>query len=156
MEPLVHRHDYTQTMTYKIFLAWKSKPTQCVSFEDALALIRRHVHTPESYEVHFSNDLTTTVRKRDRRYRLLHGDRLLAENTDVLLPTPWAGNGLLSYSRTGGRRTWELPPDWHGITRAELHHLTAKATMPLGTLAVNAGQITLGLQPGQAIYLLPL
>jgi hypothetical protein len=40
MGSYVYRHQYHQTLTYKIFHAWKSKPEQFVSFAQALELIR--------------------------------------------------------------------------------------------------------------------
>ena len=117
--------------------------------------ILRHVHTADSYEVHFADDVRTVVRKNDRRFHLWQGDRLLAENTDLLLPAPWAGQECVAYSRQGGRRTWEMPPDWKSVTRVELEDLTPTAVRRLAPQSVTKGLITLDLQPRQAVCVRP-
>lgn len=117
--------------------------------------ICRHVHTREDYEVYFSDDVRTSVRKRDRHFRLIQGERLLVENGDLLLPAPWAGQECIAYSHHGGQRTWELPPDWHDVTRVEIHQLTPTGAHLLAQQTINDGRLTLELQPQQAVCLRP-
>ena len=117
--------------------------------------ILRHVHTAASYEVHFADDVRTAIRKTDRQFHLWQGDRLLAENADLLLPAPWAGQECIAYSRAGGRRTWELPRDWKAVTCVELDDLTPTVVRRLAPQSVTQGRITLDLQPRQAVGVRP-
>ncbi len=118
--------------------------------------ILRHVQDRETYEVHFSDGVKTAVRKSDRHFRLTQHDRVLAEDADVMLPAPWAGQECIAYSRLGGRRTWELPPEWNAVTRVEIRRLTPSEIVPQGIAAVSDGRVALDLAPRQPVSLCPV
>ena len=115
----------------------------------------QHLQTRETYEVHFADHVKTSIRKSDRRCHLTQGDRLMAENTDLLLPAPWAGQDYLAYSREGCCRTWDLPPEWNGATRVAVQQVTPTEVRPLPAIPITGKQITLKLNPRQALSLRP-
>lgn len=117
--------------------------------------IIQHVHTPERYEVHFSNDVITSVHKHDRHFVLKQGDTVLVENTDVCLPALWREWECIAYSKNGCSREWELPLEWSGISRVEVRTLYPTTGDVLGSQPVKNRRITFSLQPGQAVTLSP-
>lgn len=118
--------------------------------------VERHVNTRTHYEVHFTDAVRTSVRKSDRHFELTHGDRLLVENTTLLLPVPWAGNTWLAYSREGGTRAWDLPLVWPNDVMLEVQVLGPTGSACQGTVQTQGRRVTLDLAPRQPLILTPL
>ena len=113
-------------------------------------------HSRESYAVHFTGDVVSSVRIADRHYTLHQGDRVLVDGTNTFVPALWRDKEIIAYSKTGSRREWELPPDWNSV-----RHVAVRGLWPLNTarteeLNVTNGRLVLTLQPGEAVYIEPV
>jgi hypothetical protein len=114
--------------------------------------IIEHTHTAQSYEVHFTDEVKTSVRIADRHLQLTQGARVLVDGTDVFLPASWSGNEWMAFSKDGCVRSWPLPPDWQGETEVQAQTLIGNASTEV---TVNEDTLQLQLQPGQAVVLRP-
>lgn len=113
----------------------------------------KHVHTPDVYEVYFSSNVVTSVRKSDRHFILKQGDSIFVENTDLCLPALWRDWECIAYSENGCSREWELPINWQGISQVRIQSLYPISGRILGTKPVRNRRVKLLLNPGEAIYI---
>jgi hypothetical protein len=114
--------------------------------------IVQHVHTAESYEVHFTDEVKTSVRVTDRHLQLTWGTQVLVDGTDVFLPASWSGNQWMAFSKDGCERSWPLPPEWQGATQVQAQTVVGNSSTEA---TVHGDTLHLHLQPGQAVVVVP-
>jgi hypothetical protein len=117
--------------------------------------IIHHVHTRESYEVHFTESVKTEVRDEGKKFTMRQEDRVLQEDSDIFLPALWRENECIAYSRGGCKREWPLPPAWKGISRVAIHNLFPRADGKVREAKASNGRVTISLEPAQAVYVTP-
>jgi hypothetical protein len=85
-----------------------------------------------------------------------HG-RLIVDGTDVFAPALWRKTReIMAFSAIGyASRRWELPPEWHDVQAVDLYAITTNGLATQGTVSVEQGHVTLAMQAGQAISLVP-
>lgn len=113
----------------------------------------KHVHTADSYEVHYSGNIVSSVTVEDETYSLREGDRVWIDDTDVCMPAAWLENTLLAYSKTGGTREWQVPADWPADGCLELREWDTPE--PSRQIPLNNGCFKLELRAQQAVWLTP-
>jgi hypothetical protein len=81
----------------------------------------------------------------------------ILQGNDCCVPLVWKPKpALIAYSRNGcASKTWKLPADWMRVKTAETTNVTVDSLTFAGTIAINDGQVTLALAPGQALMLTP-
>ncbi|MCP5520481.1 MAG: hypothetical protein H7A46_02890 [Verrucomicrobiales bacterium] len=89
----------------------------------------------------------------------IHVDVFIAqrEDDDLFVPALWNPREIIAYSRDGYvHRAWRLPEDWQGVNRVHLHRITLKGLVLLDDrVGVDAGRLTLSLQPDEAVSISP-
>jgi hypothetical protein len=114
----------------------------------------RHIHDEDTYAVHFTDDVTTSVRKADRYLTMRQGDRLLLDGTDCCVPAQWRERECIAYSRSGSTRAWALPESWQ-VSRVQIETIVPDGARQLSELPAPGGRVTLTLQPGEAVWVTP-
>lgn len=117
--------------------------------------IIQHVHTPESYEVHFSGDLLSKVRTADRYHTVTDAGRLIVDGTDTFVPVTWQEKECIAFSKNGCEKTWQLPPEWAGVSKVAVTPLYPIGSGSITETAVVDGKLTLNLAAGQAVGVTP-
>jgi hypothetical protein len=79
----------------------------------------------------------------------------ILQGNDCCVPLVWKPKPtLIAYSRTGcTSKVWKLPADWTRVKAAETTNVSVDSLTFAGTVAINDGQVTLALAPGQALML---
>ena len=77
--------------------------------------------TAATYEVVFSDGVTSAVRVADRSHRITRQGRVMVEDGDCFLPASWAGGmAYIAWSAKGTDRTWQCPPEWGAVARVRV------------------------------------
>jgi len=116
--------------------------------------ILRHVHTADSYEVHYSENVVARVCNEGRSFVLQQGDRVMVDDNDVCMPALWREKEIWAYSRSGMRKEWLLPEGWKGIRTLSVRDLR-DPQKPHHHLRIEQGRFSLEMSPGEAVVLAP-
>ncbi|NQT85914.1 hypothetical protein HQ560_04070, partial [bacterium] len=83
------------------------------------------------------------------------GDQQAVDGTDTCMPALWRQEKtLIAYSKEGyDSKTWQLPPDWEGVSRVHLSRITLEGHEPAGETAVTDGRIALSVGAGEAFMI---
>lgn len=127
----------------------KALPWLFLNRHRALALHQ----TAETYDVTFSDGVVSSVQVADRRHRITQDRRVLVEDGEVFLPAFWCDGAIIAWSRNGGRRHWELPPEWHAVAKVRISRLDAAGKVGLGETAVAQGILDLAMAPLTALLI---
>jgi hypothetical protein len=81
----------------------------------------------------------------------------ILQGNDCCVPLAWKTKPtLIAYSRNGcTSKAWKCPEDWMRVKTAETTNVTVDSLTPAGTVAVNDGEVSMVLAPGQALMLTP-
>ena len=81
------------------------------------------------------------------------GDQRMIDGDDVCMPALWCeAKTIIAFSRDGYEsKTWQLPPDWHGVEEVSLARLSGKAPEPADEVGVVDGRLTLSLGKNEAV-----
>jgi hypothetical protein len=83
-------------------------------------------------------------------------DVVFAEDYHRMWPDTWSGQKkIYFFSWDGTNRTWKLPADWRGMTKAVLHPLTPEGRGPGVPMAIKDGAVTPSLLPQVPYVLVP-
>jgi len=93
----------------------------------------------------------------DGHRTIQHQGRLLVDGTDVCVPALWRPHReLIAFSKTGyAQRSWTLPFDWHDVQKVEVFEVGPAGQIPLKTLSLSGGQVSLALRAGQMVCIVP-
>ncbi|MFD0716035.1 S-layer homology domain-containing protein [Paenibacillus sp. GCM10027626] len=88
------------------------------------------------------------------------GEVIIADGTDVFVPEMWREDGareIMAFSKQGYTdRSWKLPADWSDVTAVQLYQVGMGLPRLVNKdLAVVDGQVTLSLEAGGAVYIVP-
>lgn len=109
----------------------------------------RHTHTRDEYRVEFSGGLVSSVRTADRHLTVRHGDRVLADGTNLFFPAFWTKDTWLAYSKTGGRMLWSLPEGWNDAKAIALYR-RGESSGRRADISSD-GALILDLMPGESV-----
>ena len=78
-------------------------------------------------------------------------DAYWQQTGDIFLPALWLKNTIVAFSEKGyDSKKWKLPPGWNA-KKVIVSIITVEPTVTSSTLAVDRGEITLSLKPGEAV-----
>jgi hypothetical protein len=100
----------------------------------------------------YSDGVSAGWEKLQRTIR--QGEMILRRGDDLFVPALWCeAKTIIAYSRRGySGRTWILPPDWSGVKQVCINAITHSGIRLLEkSMSIDAGQIRLSLEPGQAV-----
>ena len=84
-------------------------------------------------------------------------DIVFAEDYDRMWPDTWSGQKkMYFFSWDGTSRTWKLPVEWRGMTKATLHPLTPDGRGPGVPIAIQDRTIMPSLLPQVPYILVPV
>ncbi len=91
------------------------------------------------------------------RRTIRHGTRLVVDGDDVFVPAAWRPHReIIAHSVAGyALRRWELPPDWDGVARVDVHEVRTEGLRRLGEAGVEGGGLALSLAAGQTVSVVP-
>ena len=118
-------------------------------------LERKSYTVTDTYqEARFANDVVSRL-DNDGHYTLKQGDRLMMENENVFVPALWMeGKAIIAYSTDGyEEKTWDLPPDWSGVSKAELFDVTPDAVTSKGAVTIQNNRLTISVPQGRQILI---
>ena len=77
--------------------------------------------------------------------------------TDICMPALWCDEPtIVAYSKEGYEsKTWELPPDWKGVTSVATSRIALQGHEPVGSVDVVDGRISLQVGGGEALKVCP-
>ncbi|WP_152394561.1 S-layer homology domain-containing protein [Paenibacillus guangzhouensis] len=107
--------------------------------------------------VQFSEGVTSSKSGDIRTVK--QGDVMLADGTDVFVPALWRKDAkeIIAFSQKGyENRSWKLPADWAGVEKVHLFEIgMGLPRLIQKDMAVVDGHITLSLQAGEGVYMIP-
>ncbi|WP_197080918.1 endo-alpha-N-acetylgalactosaminidase family protein [Gordoniibacillus kamchatkensis] len=100
--------------------------------------LRRNGALIATYQKEFKKKIVATTTAN------YHGKTVTPQLTQYLLPwDPQTETKLYHWNSVGGNTTWTLPASWAGVTAVDLYKLTDTGKVPVGSLPVVSGQLTI-------------
>lgn len=111
------------------------------------------VSNKQEKSVHFSNQ--TVSSRINNLFTVKNQEMILAENEDVFVPALWRKNpSVIAYSKTGYQnRSWKLPLSLRQKRQVKVSTITIEGLKSTKTLSVKAGNITLSVNPDEALLI---
>lgn len=115
-----------------------------------------HRVTRDLYTVRFDKGAFSEVDIATGKLTQTQDGRVIRVGTDVCAPVLWRkGHELMAYSRTGGRRRWQLPKDWPRVNAVTVAEIGLDGLGPARTVAVKERAFSLSMPAGRALCVQP-